>query len=156
MKQKAILLSPSFSKTNRARRIVVEVIVAILLVIWLNTGISKLIDYPSFRMQMNLSPLFRNYANFVAFMGPFLEIVLAALLILKRTRLLGLIGSFLLMLFFTGYVIYLMKVLPTLPCNCGGIATFLNWPQHLILNIVLTILAFVGIILLRKSNRQQS
>jgi uncharacterized membrane protein YphA (DoxX/SURF4 family) len=153
MKQKAISLHNPSRRQIDIKKIAVEIIVAILIIIWLHTGISKLLDWRSFSLQMHQSPIFHSYAKIVTFAGPILEIILAILLIFKRTRLIGMIGSFFLMLFFTWYVWWLMTNLPKLPCSCGGIVGFLNWPQHLALNIFLTAIAFIGIVLLHKQFR---
>lgn len=153
MKQKTISLDNPSPKIFKAIKIVIEAIVAILIVVWLHTGISKLIEYKAFRIQMFQSQLFHNYAAFITFAAPILEIIIAAMLIFKKTRMLGMIGSFLLMIFFTWYVIYLMIYVPNLPCSCGGIVSFLTWPQHLALNIFLTLLSLTGIILIRKQHQ---
>lgn len=137
------------------KQISIEVIVAILLIIWIYTGISKLADIFSFRIQLLNSPIFKDHAKLVSIVGPTLELVVAALLIIRKTRLLGMYASMLLMLFFSYYVYYLMVNLPTLPCSCGGIIAALSWPQHLAFNIVLFVLSLIGIILLSTNKRNK-
>lgn len=153
MKQKTISLNPSSSVPYKLNKIFVEVIVAILLIVWFHTSISKLADFEGLRIQMSQSVVFRRIPMLAAIVGPSLEIIAAVLLIFKRTRLVGMIGSFLLMLFFTWYVSYLMIVMPTLPCSCGGVVRFLTWPQHLAFNIFLTIISFAGILMLRRLSK---
>lgn len=153
MKQEPVVLKSSSTKSFTIRRIVIEIITTILLIVWLHTGISKLIDWRSFSMQMQQSPIFHSYANIVTFAGPIVEIILSGLLIFNRTRMLGMVGSFLLMAFFSWYVCWLMLYLPTLPCSCGGIVSFLNWPQHLALNIFLMIASLVGVLMLKRQGR---
>src|SRR5688500_4505042 len=108
MKQKAISLNNPSRKRIYFKNIATEIIVAILIILLLHTGLSKLFDYRSFSIQMHQSPIFHNIAQFVTFAGPILEILLAILLIFKRTRPLGMAGSFLLMCFFSWYVWWLM------------------------------------------------
>lgn len=151
MKQKSFSLISFNSGSYRINQIIQEVIVAILLVVWLYTGISKLIEWRSFSIQMHQSPVFYGYARVATFAGPILEILLAGLLIFKKSRKFGMIGSFILMSFFSWYVWWLMTHLPNLPCSCGGIVSFLSWPQHLALNVFLSLISLIGIFYLRNA-----
>lgn len=149
---KAIIRANSISK-GRFSGMLLEFITAVLIVLWIYVGITKLIDHRSVVWQMSTNPVFKSIPILAAFGGPILELIIALLLVIKKTRLIGLYASFILMFFFTVYVTYLMLYLPNLPCSCGGIISELNWQQHLILNILLTILSLVAIILLRKKRR---
>lgn len=153
MKQKSAVIHSPVVRSLKFNKIAIEVIVAILLLVWLHTGISKLIDHRSFQVQLTQNPIFHNIATLASYAGPILEIILAILLIPKKTRLWGLAGSFFLMGFFSWYVYYLMTTLPSLPCSCGGIVGWLNWPQHLTLNIFLTVISLIGFFLVRKQKR---
>lgn len=153
MTQNSIPVKNSITNPFKWRAITIEIFVAIIIIVLLYTGISKLIDRLSFHVNLEMNPLFHNYALFVSYAAPILEIVLAVSLIFTKTRKAGLLASAFLMSFFTGYVIYLMVSLPNLPCSCGGIVGWLNWTQHLILNIFLTIISFAGFLLLRKQQR---
>lgn len=150
MRQKTIPLDPSPNRALRFSKILIEVFVAILLIIWLHTSISKLLDFSGLKIQMFQSPVFRKIPTLAAVIGPSLEIIAALLLIFKRTRLAGFFLSFVLMLFFSWYVAYLMLTMPNLPCSCGGVVGWLNWPQHLTLNIFLTIISLTGFFLVRR------
>ncbi len=130
--------------------IYLEAVTAIFIILWIYTGISKLIDWRSVSLQMMTNPIFKGMPKLATFGGPVLELCLAILLVFKRTRLLGFYLSFVLMSFFTFYVSYLMIYLPTLPCSCGGVISSLNWTQHLVMNILLTIISVSAIILYRK------
>jgi len=63
------------------------------------------------------------------------------------------------MVAFTAYIIVIMRFaayVPCLcipvnapeftPCSCGGILSDMNWNQHLIFNIVFTMIALTGLI----------
>jgi putative oxidoreductase len=139
----------SFKYSNAIK----EGLTAIFIILWLYVGITKLIDFRSMYLQMNLSPFafFRNFDNEIAVGIPSIEILIGIILILKKTRLVGFYASFVLMIIFTAYVVFLMIKMPKLPCTCGGIISQLNWTQHLILNIALTFVALFGIALHRKN-----
>ncbi|MGX5820258.1 MauE/DoxX family redox-associated membrane protein [Chitinophaga lutea] len=149
MKQKDITL-PKPHRYDRFQKIFIEIVAAVLIIVWFHTGISKLFDHMSFSIQMQQSPIFHKFAPFVTYAGPIFEIILGILLVFKKTRLIGFLGSTLLMSFFTWYVAYLMIKLPTLPCSCGGAVKYLSWPQHLAFNISLTLLAFIATFILNR------
>ncbi|BAV07696.1 AhpC/TSA family protein [Filimonas lacunae] len=129
---------------------VIEIICLLFVVLFGYAAISKLVDYQQFITQLQESPL-KRFANTIAWLTPTSEIVLAVLLLLPKTRRLALYGSFLLMMGFTVYIIYLLKFSPDVPCSCGGLLETMNWTQHLVFNIVFTLLSLIGIVLLRRS-----
>lgn len=156
MTQKSISISHSYSARSKWTNIFLEVTNAILIITWLHTGISKLITHVAFYIQMAQSPFFSKYPMFFSYGAPILEIVIALLLIIRRTRLIGFIASFVLMAFFTFYVIYLMIYVPNLPCSCGGVVSWMSWPQHLAFNILLTILAGLAAFVTKRKARQRT
>src|SRR5690606_36348213 len=84
-------------------------------------------------------------------------IVIAFLLVVGRTRLLGLYASFFLMTLFSGYIYAMLHFSYYAPCSCGGILKLFgldeSWNDHLVFNIVFTLLAAVGILLWRKEEK---
>ncbi|QEH39455.1 MauE/DoxX family redox-associated membrane protein [Chitinophaga sp. XS-30] len=153
MKQKSLSIPQSPVRTVKIYRLAVEVICAILLIVWLYTGTSKLIEYYDFRFQLRKLPYFSQYAPFLTFFIPLLEIAIALLLIVKKTKLLGLIASLGLMLIFTAHVYYVLNYMRNIPCSCGGVISSLDWHQHLTLNIVLTLLALIALIIQLRLNK---
>lgn len=125
----------------------VEVIVALLIVLWIYTGLNKMLDYQEFRTQLGRSPFIEHMAGFISLTLPAGEILIAALLVFKRTRLIGLYASFFMMAMFTGYVYIMLHYSFDLPCSCGGVLAKLSWPDHLLFNAAFTVLALIGIIL---------
>src|SRR5690606_21323683 len=115
-------------------------IASLLILLFVYAGISKLLDYDTFKFQLGRSPYVTNMAGFVAWALPAGEIIIAVLLIFQRTRLLGLYASFSLMLLFTGYIYTMLNFSHYIPCSCGGVLSEMSWMQHLIFNIVFTIL----------------
>lgn len=148
MTQKSALLNKPNHKVDW-RMVLIEFFVSVLILVYIYTAISKLIDFRSFSVQLSQNPIFKDNFQFYAFAGPILELMIAFALVFKKSRGIGLMVSTLLMAFFTWYVIYLMKTLPELPCSCGGIVGWLSWNQHLALNISLTIFSALGYIMWR-------
>lgn len=140
---------------NMKRNLVIEIISSLLILLFAYTGLSKLLDFDNFRSTLDQSPLISNNgAAFVAIALPLVEIVIAALLLFSRTRLLGLYGSLALMTAFTLYIGYMLSFASRLPCSCGGVLKQMTWNQHLIFNIFFTLLSLAGVVLERKRRKR--
>ncbi|MGX5857928.1 MauE/DoxX family redox-associated membrane protein [Dyadobacter jiangsuensis] len=131
----------------KRREVVVDLISLLYISLFLYAAFSKLVDYDRFRVQLGQSPLLTSIAGFVAWFIPFTEIMLATALSFTRSRLLGLYGSFTLMVIFTAYIIAILNFSEYLPCSCGGILEKLSWTQHLVFNLCLIALILLGILL---------
>jgi uncharacterized membrane protein YphA (DoxX/SURF4 family) len=124
--------------------IYVEIISALLIILFIYTGLNKLLDHNKFQFQLGQSPFIEPMAGFISIALPAGELVIAALLIFKRTRLPGLYASIFLMALFTAYVYIMLRFSYDLPCSCGGVLEALSWESHLIFNSVYTVLALTG------------
>ncbi|WP_126248122.1 MauE/DoxX family redox-associated membrane protein [Chitinophaga rhizosphaerae] len=144
MTQKSLLLKNHSKSKLDWKAILIEFFASVLILVYIYTAITKLIDFRSFSIQLSQNPIFRSNSLLFAYGGPSIELLVAFAIVFKRTRSFGFIASALLMAFFTWYVAYMMMTLPHLPCSCGGVVGWLNWPQHLILNITLTIFSVAG------------
>ena len=133
------------------RETVVEIITALLILLFSYAAMSKLIIYKEFKLQLSQSPLLTNLSHQVAWSILTVEIIVTFMLLYKKTRLLGLYASFMLMTMFSLYIFIMINYSPHLPCSCGGIISKLSWPQHLIFNIAFTAIALTGIIIQSKS-----
>lgn len=126
------------------RLIIAEIICALFVILFIYTGLNKLLDYDSFRFQLGRSPYLQQFSRPVALLLPALELLVAVTLIIKRTRLAGLYASFFLMSLFTGYVAIMLSLSYYLPCSCGGILQALSWQGHLVFNSAFTLMAVAG------------
>lgn len=131
----------------QTRKITVEVIAILFIILWIYAGLSKLLDYDTFKFQLGRSPYTENITGFVAWTLPIGEIVIAFLLVIKSTRLIGLYLSFFTMLMFTGYIYAMLNYSHYVPCSCGGILSEMDWDTHLIFNIVFTIIGLLGVMI---------
>lgn len=132
------------------RAIFLEIIVALFVVLFLYTAISKLMEYDVFVEQLRESPIVGFAAVPVAIGLPLVEIALVAGLVIPRWRLRALYASTALMAAFTIYIIVLMNVADHLPCSCGGVLALLSWHEHIVFNLVFVVLGILGILLHRK------
>jgi uncharacterized membrane protein YphA (DoxX/SURF4 family) len=138
------------------RNTIVEIICALLIILFIYTGLNKMIDIDKFKFEMGRSPFIQNINEFIAYTVPTGEMLLALLLIIKRTRLLGLYLSFALMALFTGYIWLMLNYSYDLPCSCGGILEKMSWKDHLFFNVGFTILSLIGITIQTKVKSKRS
>lgn len=133
------------------KRIVLEVISALLVLLFLYASLTKFLTFKTFIGEMNNQPFPNWMTPYLVWTIPSVEILLAAGLIFDITRRPALWGSFVLMLLFTIYTAaVLLRFFSYVPCSCGGVISKLTWPQHLIFNLFFLGLAFAGLRLTRK------
>ena len=129
------------------KKLAIEIICALFILLFTYAAVMKLMDVQKFTVQIGQSPMLENYAGFVAWAIPLVELLIAAMLVWNRFRLIGLYGAFTLMSMFTVYIIAILQFSYKIPCSCGGILESMGWTEHLIFNIGFVILAVGGIVL---------
>src|SRR5690606_13230729 len=133
---------------RRNREISVEVISFLFMIVLAFAGVTKLLEGDSFFNNLNNSPILPDIswmAYLISWAVPTLEIVVALLIAIPRTRLKRLYAFLGLMIPFTIYVTAIVFFSPYTPCSCGEIISLLSSPQHPVLNIGLIILAVIAI-----------
>jgi len=138
---------------NKQSRIV-DIISVLFMILFLYTGISKMMDYSLFKEQILTSPLLAPVARYIAGWLPWVEFLVTILLIVPRWKLKGLYASLGLMLMFTGYIGAMLTFNEHIPCSCGGALEELSWKQHIIFNSLFIVLAVTGIVLSRRIQRE--
>src|SRR5882757_4959980 len=139
------------------KTIIVDIISSLYIILFLYTGIYKLLGQEYFKAALHKSPLISNYVDVIAIAIPTLEVLIALALLIPffvqapRSRKWGLYTGTVLMAIFTLYVGYMLKFSSGLPCSCGGIIQKMNWHQHFYFNTGFTFLGFLAIWL---NNRQ--
>src|SRR5690606_36081179 len=109
------------------KKIIIEIIVSLFILLWVYAALSKLLDYQTFKVQLGKSPLLTQFAGFAAIAVPVAELLIAVMLLLPRLRLLGLYASLFLMSLFTTYLVAILNFSYYIPCSCGGILSGLSW-----------------------------
>ncbi|MNJ98896.1 hypothetical protein D3C87_166650 [compost metagenome] len=137
--------------SDKTKRTIVDIIVYLYVLLFLYAATSKLIDYNKFQLQMSKSPIITDYAHVLVWMVPALEIIISIMLLIEKTKMIGLFAAFGLMSLFTAYIYAILNYSDSIPCSCGGVLQKMTWDQHLIFNIVFVILGIVGIILHTKT-----
>jgi hypothetical protein len=118
------------------RTTIIETILVLNIILFLYTGIAKIMEYSEFKEQLADSPILGFVSTPVAILLPWVEFAIVLLLIVPRWRIKGLYATLTLMILFTAYIIGLFSINKELPCSCGGIIALLSWKQHLVFNSV--------------------
>jgi hypothetical protein len=130
-----------------SRKLLLDILSALLVFLFIYTSISKLLDYDTFRRQLGQSPFITLYAQVIVWALPMGEIIIAGFLLYPRTRLAGFYLSFFLLSLFTFYLVAMLKLSYFIPCSCGGVLQHLSWNAHIVFNIVFVILSTIGVLL---------
>jgi hypothetical protein len=93
--------------------------------------------------------LIGNYAEFISYAVPVIEIIVAFLLLIPNTRKVGLYSFILVMSSFTIYIAAAMIWEKTLPCHCGGAIEMLSWKQHIWFNLAFIVTALFALLIIK-------
>lgn len=137
----------------RAKSIFVDAFVVFLIILWVYAATSKLLDYNNFNIELGKSPLLSPVASLVAVGVPILELGLAFMLLIERTKFIALILSTSLLLLFAVYLLIILHYSSYIPCSCGGILGKLGYKEHIVFNLVLFVLGLVAIFWYGRSTR---
>lgn len=137
---------------SKRRNIIIEIISALFIVLFVYTAMSKLSDYRFFVAQLNTHPGIGPYANTLAWLVPTAELLIVAMLMIPRTKIMGLYSSLAIMTAFTIYLLLMLKYGENLPCSCGGVIKYMTWREHVAFNSGFIILALFAL-WLRQSRR---
>ncbi|MCE7054724.1 hypothetical protein LZF95_08570 [Algoriphagus sp. AGSA1] len=113
----------------------------LLILVWTYTGLDKLIRWETSRKAFHNQTFPAELAEVLAFAVPFVELLIALLLLFSVSRWWGYLSSILLLTVFTTYVgLIWVGAFPRVPCNCAGILESLGWAEHFWMN-----LGFIGV-----------
>lgn len=140
---------------KKLSRYLIECIVFLLVLLWVYTASSKLMDFHHFRAQMHNQTVPRWMADLLIYTLPGIEIITALMLTFQRTRPTGFYASALLMAIFTAYTgLVVANYFSRVPCSCGGVLSVMNWPVHFAFNLFFLLLTVTGIYLLNRERRR--
>jgi putative oxidoreductase len=125
--------------------IIKDVIAYMLALLFLYTAANKIWKFQNFEWVLSTLPFIGSYSTLIAYSVPSAEIIISIFLLIPFSRGYGLTGSFLLMLAFTTYLLFMLMYAKDLPCNCGGVIAQLSWKQHILFNSFFLILSLIAI-----------
>lgn len=132
------------AKLSNKKKLIVEIISFMIILLFVYASLIKLIDHDKFVIQLGQSPILMAFAGWVAWLVPSAELAIALLLSFYKTRLIGFLFSYIMMVIFSAYIIIILNYAEKIPCSCGGILEKMNWSTHLIFNIAFVILIAMG------------
>ena len=128
------------------RKIIIEIISSLLILLFLYASLSKWLAFKLFIGEMNNQPFPNWITPFLVWSIPFIEVLIAVGLIFEKTRVPALYASFVLMMAFTIYTVAVLShAFKYVPCSCGGVIKKLTWPQHLFFNLFFVSISLLGI-----------
>ena len=127
------------------KEILIELIAYWFIILLVFTATDKLTHLDEFRAMLLQSPVLHLYAGWFSLALPISELTIAALLVFPQTRGYGFYATTIAMILFTIYVGYMLAVSSRLPCSCGGVLKTMTWKQHLLFNMVCTLLTAWGL-----------
>lgn len=131
-----------------------ECVIALLVLLFVYAGSSKLLDMKTFRAGMMVQPFATWMNKLMAAALPFAELLIAIALGFGKTRRPALYAYALLMLCFTAYTgLVVFHFFAHTPCGCGGIINHLSWQGHFIINTIFLLLSCLAIV---QNRRQQN
>jgi len=137
------------------KQLMLQVIGALLILLWVYTSLSKLSDLHEFRGQLNNQVTGKKLTPYLIWILPGIELLAAGMLLFKDLQKAGLILSALLMAIFTAYVsLVVLNVFDRIPCSCGGALKSLGWNAHLVFNSFFLVLSLMGIYI-TNGNREE-
>ncbi|MHB8208618.1 MauE/DoxX family redox-associated membrane protein [Mucilaginibacter sp.] len=125
-----------------------------LIVLFVYTASSKLVDFNQFKVAMYGQTLPHEVAALLVWLLPIVEITVSLLLLFEKTRLAGFYASLILMTLFSGYIsLVLFHYFGRVPCSCGGVIKALGWRLHLVFNLFFLLLSLLGIYVINRERR---
>jgi hypothetical protein len=128
------------------KKLFLEIISFLFVLLYSYAALSKLLDFEQFRVQIGQSPILTPFAGWVSWTVPSAELLISVLLVFPPTRLIGLYASFSLMVMFTTYIFLIQHFSEVVPCSCGGILQSMGWTTHFFFNLFFILLALWGIL----------
>jgi uncharacterized membrane protein YphA (DoxX/SURF4 family) len=137
------------------KNILIEMVSYLFILLFLYTGVMKLIDHRDFYFAIDKSHILYRFAAILAWLIPMLELAIVICLVIPTLKRIGLYASFILMSLFTIYVTYnaFFTTRAERPCTCGGIIEQMNWNQHFVFNVFFTGLALCAVLFSRKRDQ---
>jgi len=140
----------------KTRSIIADGISALFILLFIYTATSKIFTFKDFSNVLYVVPVIHSLPGTAAVSVIAVQIIVGLLLIIPFTQKTGLYATVLLLLIFTVYLIYMVNFVDILPCNCGGVSSYLSWENHIWFNTILIFLACSGILTNQSYKKQQS
>ncbi|MBO9635961.1 MAG: hypothetical protein J7578_22855 [Chitinophagaceae bacterium] len=134
------------------KKIALEGIISLLILLYLYTGLTQLLSFKFFYGNIFNQPIFQWSKPVLVYAIPLSQLLVAVGLFFERTRKPALWASLGLLTMFTVYtVLIVMNALARVPCTCGGVISSFTWPQHLLFNLCFLVLNVIALLLKKRT-----
>ena len=130
---------------NKKHALTVKFATILVSLLFLYASIAKMIEYSTFKLEIQENPLLAPSENIVAITLISLELLSVLLLNVPKYRSVGLYTAIILLVSFTVYIINIEFTQKGIPCACGGIIESLSRKQHILFNVVFIAITGIGI-----------
>jgi len=133
-----------------------DLCIALILLLFTYSSISKFLDLKNFIFQMYRAPLplMKIMAPVLGWLIPAIESLIVIGLFSNRFRLRALYASFALLVLFELYITGMILSGLHLPCSCGGVIAQMSWKEHIPFNAFFIALTFYAIYEIKASGDQ--
>ncbi|REC61808.1 hypothetical protein DRF65_13805 [Chryseobacterium pennae] len=131
----------------RIKNIISEIVVFILILTWVYTFASKVFDFETFGRQIRGAYLLSSGGNLLPYILQLVHAGIILMLLNKSWRRLGLITSMVVLVLYTGYLIYVLKFAPSIPCSCIALFNWMNWNDQLYFNLIILAINIIGLVM---------
>lgn len=138
-----------FTSPDRTRAVFIQIITALLIVLFVYAGISKYYERSLFEAQLSFYPYISGMAVPLSWLIPSANLFTAIVLMIPKINRPGLYVALAVLLCYTLYLIVMLATQDDLPCSCGGIIKSLSWTEQVTLNLLLIILTLAALVLER-------
>ncbi|MDR6786466.1 putative oxidoreductase [Pedobacter africanus] len=139
----------------KLKNILIDICTLLLVLLFTYAAASKLLDYDQSKLQMTKQLIPAGTAPVLTWLVPVAELLVVGLLLFKRTRLVGLYASAVLMAMFSVYIAVAMSGwFGRRPCSCGGILSNMGYWEHLLFNVLFVGVAVTAIVMSREVKRR--
>lgn len=140
----------NYSSKPTKRKVLSEVITLLIIVVLIYAAINKFINYRSFRLVLGITPSLKEMVSVLTWAIPLIELSIAILVMLQKTKIVGLYLS--ICLFFI-YLLGMFQLKLYAPNIRGGLLDGLSFTQYVIVNTFLLTLSLAGILLYSVNKR---
>ncbi|OCA77124.1 hypothetical protein BBI01_01280 [Chryseobacterium artocarpi] len=131
----------------RTKNIISEIVVFILILTWVYTFASKVFDFETFERQIRGAYLLSSGGNLLPYILQLVHAGIILMLLNKNWRRLGLITSMVVLVLYTGYLVYVLKFAPSIPCSCIALFNWINWNDQLYFNFIILAINIIGLVM---------
>lgn len=129
----------------RIKNLITETIIFLLLIMWAYTFASKIFDFDTFDRQIKGAYLLSVGGTLLPYLLQLVHLGIVGLLINKNWRNVGLLVSLTVLVLYTGYLIYVLKFAPSIPCSCISLISGMNWTDQLYFNFIALTINIIGL-----------